>query len=1508
MNKEKISFHLLNLSLDHEDSSSAPVAKSQLKTSGSCVVWKAGANVKPDPSSTPSTFTRKTALPYRAALAGSSESPSVAAILLFPEETGSSHSEQRMLEYDYAFDISEDSKMDSITLSVGGNHPMLNGGSMVTTILESIYAFGSVTARHNAVLDPLERRRKRNILRHLPAIDFTFGIQNSYIPPESHSYTDDGQTRSIPEMTGGRVMVRFLGGIRPEQPPESPSAGLSIDSSVSEEDEPPVSEGIKVVADFGVSSIVLNSETIVKEFPELEIFEGTKLRALTSSKVEGTIRSHLRPQHLLPSYSTTGPNIFNPLEAYEVDFSGSALTMKIKESTTSLGHRRIIIPTETTVNLKVVESIVDMTMEGRSSCELSWDFQGLSPILQVTEVGLSPEKVIHEKKEQVSLLVGSLRQGRLNFHVSPVGGINVTKAATSREDKEGLYDWKFFNALVSPDQKSMERLLDVIHDKRSMNKLLQVIKLINKDAHRVANYVIHQVWRVKEIFDKEGVTSPKHIIPGDRMARFLSLLICDSLDEVHVLLPMVRKVVAGDGLDIVGVKNLLHKHCDFYEHWTPEIDRAVRWLGTLLSPVVAPQPFVEKNVTPLAQQEHYASKFRGIPSAGQIYEQIQDRPHLPLESTFSNMVSRVAPYLSFHQIEYFLKVRSSKNWQPSDLKRLRYVYSVKKRVMDIAESYGGLSFLPQSFLVSVFLGEATRASLRAQPSPVENKTKESKSGTRLGLHYSNRPSTLASLRQRRARLQDRTMASVQEEGAKSINLSAAGRVASLSSMARNKSTHGGSVHSSYPATSSTSDRYELGDCLLGPADVAILLQAGLTSVMKGSSVVQLNQRMLLDLVASQPKSFAVAVLAEIGSPGGQGSPRQLTSALLALLELDQTSFRPIHRLDLHALLESWLPGLKVPKRDDYMAGGRWAKQSYYDAIFSLASSILEDAECYMALKSHLQRVRHASESDPVPAAKEEKFGGSTENDGGEEQGSEKLAKAINEARTAIDTADNMGREILNTRRPSFKKTRNYAGAVEAYRVAFQACAKVRSMDKLSFQTPWFKDFYKRNYDALMILSIFDNVMGDVDRVRYWMHCLRRGSRFGAPRREDNISGKKDQQPLNFLEGILAPLKLDNGEPGGMIGVDRIFLEPEKHSEQAIVEAIIDAVIYDQKDRERLKLDPLVRLLIPNPPGHYDFSVVTAMGVITDGKQGKELQSALERLERQRGVKTIRADTATARSLEYNASKIIEAIEVARGLNVPYGLLGYSQGCANALMAETLLYSGTPEQQREVGDNAGLVSRQLLFSAANASLHAPAMDKKIQRLIVQAEEFFKYQQGYFSRALQSAFLEALTSGLDSPDFHKAMGGAQSFLSDGCRAFWREAQHLAHVPTCTIRGVLEEHTTPEALEMLTNQLTKQSGSALHDSQVHVFDAVGHPVYHKNRNGTILEKCDVGASAIQRTHHWSPLTEEVEFITTARDKQMASFDCAKDRHVFPWVEVNARFGFIRPKSTETGRATQF
>ena len=87
-----------------------------------------------------------------------------------------------------------------------------------------------------------------------------------------------------------------------------------------------------------------------------------------------------------------------------------------------------------------------------------------------------------------------------------------------------------------------------------------------------------------------------------------------------------------------------------------------------------------------------------------------------------------------------------------------------------------------------------------------------------------------------------------------------------------------------------------------------------------------------------------------------------------------------------------------------MAGGRWARQSYYEAIFGLANNILEDAECYMALKAHVQRVRHNVESDPVPEPKEIKNTSSNDfGDGG--QTSTKITEAVESAKQAIAHAD-----------------------------------------------------------------------------------------------------------------------------------------------------------------------------------------------------------------------------------------------------------------------------------------------------------------------------------------------------------------------------------------------------------------------------------------------------------------------------------------------------------------------
>lgn len=51
--------------------------------------------------------------------------------------------------------------------------------------------------------------------------------------------------------------------------------------------------------------------------------------------------------------------------------------------------------------------------------------------------------------------------------------------------------------------------------------------------------------------------------------------------------------------------------------------------------------------------------------------------------------------------------------------------------------------------------------------------------------------------------------------------------------------------------------------------------------------------------------------------------------------------------------------------------------------------------------------------------------------------------------------------------------------------------------------------------------------------------------------------------------------------------------------------------------------------------------------------------------------------------------------------------------------------------------------------------------------------------------------------------------------------------------------------------------------------------------------------------RSATWLPhLGAQVLFLITARDDPRAMFDTPKDRHVFPWLEVNTRFGVIQRK----------
>jgi len=139
-------------------------------------------------------------------------------------------------------------------------------------------------------------------------------------------------------------MFRALGGLD-----ESTTSRKSLKSSVL--------EGIKFIADFGVSSFASASETKVNEFPELEIFEGSRLCSFILGTFDGSVTCHLRPQPLSSGLksSSSGPNVFNPLEAYELDFSGSSVALRLKEASFNL----VRIREHGAIHVRTFEAIID---------------------------------------------------------------------------------------------------------------------------------------------------------------------------------------------------------------------------------------------------------------------------------------------------------------------------------------------------------------------------------------------------------------------------------------------------------------------------------------------------------------------------------------------------------------------------------------------------------------------------------------------------------------------------------------------------------------------------------------------------------------------------------------------------------------------------------------------------------------------------------------------------------------------------------------------------------------------------------------------------------------------------------------------------------------------------------------------------------------------------------------------------------------------------------------------
>jgi len=111
MSRERMTVHVRKLSLLHDDKVAEIPLLSKIGARGSMAVWRA------DPTSR--AVSEASAIPakHRASSFGShhpelaEESPSVADLLMFPQDADEFHRDLRLLQYDYAFDVSDDTRL-----------------------------------------------------------------------------------------------------------------------------------------------------------------------------------------------------------------------------------------------------------------------------------------------------------------------------------------------------------------------------------------------------------------------------------------------------------------------------------------------------------------------------------------------------------------------------------------------------------------------------------------------------------------------------------------------------------------------------------------------------------------------------------------------------------------------------------------------------------------------------------------------------------------------------------------------------------------------------------------------------------------------------------------------------------------------------------------------------------------------------------------------------------------------------------------------------------------------------------------------------------------------------------------------------------------------------------------------------------------------------------------------------------------------------------------------------
>ena len=623
----------------------------------------------------------------------------------------------------------------------------------------------------------------------------------------------------------------------------------------------------------------------------------------------------------------------------------------------------------------------------------------------------------------------------------------------------------------------------------------------------------------------------------------------------------------------------------------------------------------------------------------------------------------------------------------------------------------------------------------------------------------------------------------------------------------------------------TSD--EVAECFatwLAPEDVGRLLAACIASRLM-NQIVQLNQARILNYLVRRGRLYTLATFHEACA----GSDRVLSGMLMSYLAEDQSLIRdPADRVDVL----SRVTGIAFPRRSEYLAGGVHAGDSYCQRLLEVAHEINRAVEPYVAAKMRMQSDRIATES---PILEETPRRPPYVPRYPDEDELAEITRAVEKADAAGAPAVQACREGREPDADDLER------AAKAYRYAYRLAAAVLKKYPDAFQKDAFRRFYARTYEALMIQVLDGDLRADVDCVRRWF-AVRSGI------------------PADKVAGISMPRLRD---------------------------AIIDVIYAREGDREARRNDPLTWVDIRPAARPVDLTILFAPGVITEGRQGHEIETAFERLRTRLGIRVVRADTGNIKPLRYNTSVLMDAI---REIDSPFMIIGYSQGCANMMSAEAAMYASTPDDRARLDR---LVARHFICSALNGSPHAVWGVQQYRQALVEGEMAIKSIAAVQSQAMSNQMFDGLRKLLDSPMFTMSLNSVESLSFQGLFALARDSQYTPGVISTEFQGLLREFV-PEALQFVYYHILQCNPDLENDSQVTTDCAHGYHVFNRNDSVDLLRREAIPSCTI-RAHHWSPLYNEVEFAETEKDIRDAVYRAPKDIHLMPPVEALMLFGKI-------------